>query len=111
MFVPWRMRLDDHLFPIQAFFNAVGDAEFVRVVEHLSRGIGAGVNEADCAFPGDLDPGDEPFEGVRFSIFEESIIISTSELRGYLRFACEQYLVEHPEDELILTECLARPIR
>ena len=68
------------------------------------------INDVDCSFPGDLDPGDESFDGVRFSLFEEHIIISTDQLRQYLQTVCKAYVAEHPETERILHEYHQRAI-
>ena len=74
----------------------------------LSRGIGYCDNETHCIFPGDLDPGDETFDGVEFSLFEDSTIISVEELHNYIRRVCDEYLVEHPEDAVAVDELLVR---
>ena len=88
--MPNRLTLDDEsLFPIQAFFDAVGDDSFVRVVDSLTKGVGYSINDCDCSFPDDLEPDEESFEGVRFSLFEQSIVISTEQLGQYIRLVCK----------------------
>lgn len=94
--MPDRLQLDDNLFPVQAFFNAVGDTSFIQMVGYLTQGIGYSSNEAHCTFPSDLDPGDNPFEGVQFSIFEEQVTINLSDLFHYLSTACNVYARSHP---------------
>lgn len=107
--MPTRLTLTDpNLLPIQAFFNAVGDASFLRVIECLTKGVGFSINDVDCSFPGDLDPGDESFDGVRFSLFEQRIVISTDELWHYLEIVCKAYIAGSPKDETILGEYLRR---
>lgn len=107
--MPWRMRLGDPtLFPVQAFFNAVGNGSFVQMVDCLTRGIGFTSDEAQCMFPCDLEPGDAPFEGVRFSIFEDEVVLPVASMRTYLRDACESYLESHPSERPRLEPLLAR---
>ena len=104
-----RISLDDsELLPVQAFFNAVSDGSFERVVDCLTKGVGYSINDADCTFPGDLDPGDEPFDGVRFTLFEEQVVISALQLRRYIEFVCADYVNRHPEAEAALTQFLGR---
>ena len=104
-----RLKLDDpSLFPVQAFFNAIGDASFVQVIDHLTSRVGYSINDADCTFPADLDPGDEPFDGVRFSLFEEDKVISIEQLNDYVRRVCDAHRAHHPEDEERIEQLLGR---
>jgi hypothetical protein len=107
--MPTRLTLSNPaLFPIQAFFNAVSDDSFVHVVDCLTSGIGFHIDETDCMFPSDLDPGEEPFDGVQFSIFEDNVVISLAQLREYLDTICRHHIASHPEDMAIITQLLAR---
>lgn len=109
--MPSRLTISDpQMFPVQAFFNAVGDAAFVRMVDHLTRGIGYGSNEADCSFPTDLDPDEEMFAGVRFTLFEDRIVLTKEQLRAILKQAIAAYVASHPSDRLLLDEYLDRDI-
>lgn len=106
--MPNRLSLaDGRLFPVQCFFNAVTDFSFVEVVGRLLQGIGYGTDSAHCAFPSDLDPGEETFDGVRFSIFEDSVILTIEELRYFIRKACESYLVSHPDERNAISGLLS----
>lgn len=97
----------DPLFPVQAFFNAVSDDSFVRTVSNLVVGIGAGADDAFCEFPGDLDPGDDPFEGVRFALYEDEVAVDERTFRRFLRLACDAYISAHPEDVEKIEDLLA----
>lgn len=109
--MPTRLTITDSTsFPIQTFFNAVSDSDLVHVVDWLTSGIGYHINDTHCRFPGDLDPGEESFEGVRFSLFEDSVIISPEQLREYLATVCRKHIVSYPDDEADLVRFLARPI-
>lgn len=89
---------DDPLFPVQAFFNAIAASDFVETLAGLARGIGQGINVAGCEFPADLDPGEEPFEGVRCYLFEEEIVVDDHTFAKFVRLACQSHLSEHPQD-------------
>ena len=107
--MPARIVLRDPiLFPIQAFFNAVSDSSFVKVVDHLTNGVGFAVNDTDCTFPTDLDPCEELFEGVRFSLFEDQVVISKDQLRHYLQIVCDAFIIEHPEDKDVISKFFDR---
>lgn len=86
------------MFPVQAFFNAINDDRFVFTISNLLQGVGAGFDVAYCEFPYALDENDEPFEGVRFSLYEDEIIVDYQTFMQYLKLACKQYIKEHPED-------------
>jgi hypothetical protein len=93
---------------MQAFFNAVSDGSFVRVIDCLTSGIGFSINEADCTFPTDLETDEGPFDGVRFSLFEDAVVIPLSQLRQYIKTVCDDYVVKHPEDKHLLDQFLTR---
>jgi len=99
----------DRLFPVQAFFNEVSDSDFVMMVDSLTQGVGMGLNVANCTFPGDLDPWQEPFDGVMFSLYEDEVVVDIPSFRHFLTLACEAYVREHPEDRAEIAELLARP--
>lgn len=105
--MPDNLRLDDgRLFPVQCFFNAIADFHFVETIGRLLRGIGAGVHDAHCQFSTDLDPCEEEFVGVRFSLFEESTVISVGELHNHIRAACDSYFARHPDEEIAARKAL-----
>ena len=107
--MPNRLTFDDEsLFPIQAFFNTVGDDSFLRVVDSLTKGVGYSINDCDCSFPDDLEPDEQPFDGVRFSWFERSIVISTAQLGDYIRLLCKEFGEKSPTDHEQINDILAR---
>lgn len=101
-----RVADDDSLFPVQAFFNALGDATFVDTLSDLLQGVGHGVNEAHCEFPADLDPGEPPFEGVRFRLFEDEVVVSRETFERFLLAACAAQVRRCPEQH----EAIARQL-
>lgn len=95
----FRIIVDDkRFFPVQVFFNAIPASYFVKCMESLAEGVGSNINGADCSFPGDLDPGERLFSGVRFRFFEEEVVLTIEELAGFAQAACDSYLQYHPED-------------
>jgi len=97
----------DPLFPVQAFFNALGDRTFVDALADLLRGVGHGVNEAHCEFPGDLDPGEPRFEGVRFRLFEDEVVVSRETFERFLLAACRAQAQRCPEQRAAIAHQLA----
>ena len=89
---------EDRLFPVQAFLNAIPDGQFLRTLRSLVQGVGATFNDADCSFPGDLDPCDEPFDGVSFGVLQEEVVISRTEFAGYLRRAALEHVRRFPSE-------------
>lgn len=106
--------LNEELFPVQAFFNAMPARSLVRTLTAFCRGVGAGFNDATCEFPDELDEGETRFEGVRFEIFNESVIISNSEFIDILLMIGARYVEQHPDERDAvrdLTEKLAGRLR
>ena len=97
----------DPLFPAQAFFNALSDRTFVDALVDLLRGVGHGVNEAHCELPGDLDPGEPPFEGVRFRLFEDEVVVPRETFERFLRAACAAQVQRCPEQRAAIAQLLA----
>jgi CDI immunity protein len=89
----------DPLFPVQAFFNSIGDSSFVSIVSSLVKRIGYCTDYTCCNFPSNLDPGEEVFEGVRFSLFEDVAIIDNKSFLNYLELVCNEHIKFCPDDE------------
>ncbi len=107
--MPVRLTIDDKLlFPVQAFFNAVDDESFIRVMNSLANGVGYSINECDCSFPGDLDPGEELFQGARFSLFEQSAVISHQELASYIKKVSNGFVDRYPTEQDNVARILSR---
>jgi hypothetical protein len=91
------------------FFNCVSDDSFVHVVDLLTSGVGCRINDAACTFPDDLDPGEISFVGVKFSLFEDSVVLSVVELKEFLTVLCRDHIANFPGDKEILSQFLSRP--
>lgn len=94
--------------PVQAFFNAIPDDLFWQVVQSLLQGVGYSINDCHCEFPGDLDFCEDTFEGVRFSLYEDAVILDETELRRTLRVVCEEHVRRHPDNGHLLEELLGK---
>lgn len=92
----------DKYFPVKAFLNAIPDNYFLIVLANMNNGTGASFDEVHCEFPGDLEPDEEAFEGVMFSVLDEEIIIDHKTLYKFLQQASGVYLEDnsHDVDEL-----------
>lgn len=97
---------DSKLFPMQAFFNAIPDDDFVPAMAAVISGVGRGFNDTGCLFPEDLDPGDEPFEGVQFYVLKEDLTVSRRDCAKYMRMAIESQLAARPTDAEALNSLL-----
>ncbi len=87
--------------PIMVFFSVISDkSRFMRIIDHLSNGIGYGYEFAVCLFPDDITDESEKFgDGVEFSLHDgEAVVVSYDEFFWYLKKACMNYLKKYPED-------------
>jgi hypothetical protein len=103
-----RLSLPEGLFPVQAFFNVWADQRFVNVVEDLVNRIAHEINDVGCTFPEDLDPSEEPFDGVEFHVSDEQVIVAEDEFRRLLRLACDAQVRRVPEQDARIEAALAR---
>jgi hypothetical protein len=91
--------LNTNLFPVQAFFNAMPARSLVTTLKAFCSGVGAGFNDAACEFPNELNEGEPKFDGVRFEIFDEAVVISNSEFFGIISDVCAIYIEKYPADK------------
>lgn len=63
-------------------------------MELLTRSVGAGFNTVVCEFPDDKDK----FEGVRFCLPDEEIIVGRQDFASYIRLACKAFLTQYPSE-------------
>lgn len=96
--------LNDTHFPVICFFGVISNSDrFLRIIDHLSNGVGYGYEFASCTFPDDLDDYDIAqglmFDGVEFALHNgESVVLSYKEFYWYLKKACENYLKKYPSE-------------
>lgn len=70
----------------------------MRTVEQMSVGIGTGINAVDCSFPDDVEEDEEKFDGVRFSVHDEEVVLNYETFYYYLNLACKNYVDAFPDD-------------
>ena len=105
--MPARIRLSSSMFPVQAFFNAVPDEDFVITIERLCAGRGAAFNVASCIFPDPDALESEQFEGVMFSLDEEECIVTEAQFFQVLRDVVDSQTSRVPAQALALERALA----
>jgi hypothetical protein len=100
--------LDNSFFPVQAFFNAMPRRAFIKTLEGFARGVGAGFNDAVCEFPGEVEFEGEEFDGVKFYLFSEELVIPNSDFMRFLEDVCQMYAGHHPQYEHLVVELMQR---
>lgn len=103
-----RFKFPAKWFPVQAFFNAVSEDEFPRMVMDLTNHIGWHVDVCHCEFPEGLEPDEEPFEGVKFSIYQDEIVLSYDDFIAAVRQACNEQKRRRPDQAQTLDMTLQR---
>lgn len=106
--MPNRLKLAESLFPVQAFFNAISDHSFLQVIDCLSKGVSYGINDCHCSFSADLEPGDDPFEGVCFELFNEEVVLSNEELFEFVKLVCADFVKQYPDQRADIENSLVR---
>lgn len=86
---------------IKEFFNtAYLQGEFVLVANAISEGRSCVINEDYCLFPEFESPDIElHFDGVKFGIMHDQVVVSNDTCRKFLHSACDRYIRLHPEDK------------
>lgn len=97
---------NDKYFPVKAFFNEISDNAFLKVIEYMSNGNGHGLNVAYCVFPDNVEPDEKPFEGVKFGVYEDEIILEFQEVYYYMKEASNAYIKNFPEDKETINKLL-----
>lgn len=95
------MLKDTHL-PVIGFFSVISSrGDFIRIIDHLSNGIGYGYEFACCLFPEDVDVEAEKFaNGVEFSLDNgKAVVLSYEEFYWYLKKACDNYVKKYPDEQ------------
>lgn len=100
--------LKESLFPVQAFFNAMPARSLIRTLAAFCDGVGAGFNDAVCEFPDELDEGVVRFNGVKFEIFNEEVIISNLEFLDIVSKVCTDFAEKYPDERDAVRDLLER---
>lgn len=98
----------DKMLPVIWFFDAISEPSFIRVIKSLTEGVGSVIEYNGCYFSSDLDPEEEPFEGILFSngAVNKEVLIDYSITLKYMDVASRSFIQEYPEKKEILSELL-----
>lgn len=103
--MPIRIRHPDpKMAPVMAFFAFAPDPDFPEVMDAVVSGLGASANDAGCEFP----TAEDPFEGVRFWVLQDEVIISVAEFHRLVREACAAQAKRLPQQADALEAVLAK---
>lgn len=102
----FRIVLEDHLLPVQAFFNAIPDRSFIETLQAFRQGTGAGFNETYCGFPGEEEFDEEVLDGIEFAIRDEQVVLSYDEFFRLLSEVCQVFLEKYPNKKGEVSELL-----
>lgn len=92
------------LIPVQALFNAIPDHVFIERIEALLAGRDVHIDDTHCEFPSEEDR----FDGVRFVLLNEEIVVSRADFRRYLQRACEAQAGRLPDQGPALDVLMSR---
>ncbi|WP_298261227.1 hypothetical protein [uncultured Litoreibacter sp.] len=99
-----RLSLPDDLYPVEAFFNVLTDASFVKALSSFAEGWGYNPEDKTCDFPNDLveEEGGPP---ERFSYIEvwtyannQEVRVSFNDFSKYLVSALEAQILSDPSN-------------
>jgi hypothetical protein len=93
----FRIVLEDQLLPVQAFFNAIPDVEFMKVLGLLAGGAGVDYNGVGYVLPGEDDES-APASGALFYVGTESVEVSNDDLLKYVQMSLDAYVASRPLD-------------
>jgi hypothetical protein len=92
------------------FFSHVLHRDTVRTLRSMLENKGVGFETDSCEM--ELDPGEEPFEGVKFQTYRwwledsQEILISIEDFKEVMRVVAKSHLHSTPEDEVKLKKLL-----
>lgn len=99
--------INDQYYTAKFYLYSIPDTTFVRVLENMSNGIGTSLDYLHCEFPGDIEAGEESFEGVRFRVLDDDGDVLGYEIfYSLLRDTCEEYLMDFPQNGEVVQHLL-----
>lgn len=98
----------EEMLPIIWFFDAISEPSFVRVIKSLTEGIGSVIEYSGCYFSSDLEPEEDPFEGILFSngAVNKEVLVDYSVALKYMDTASKSFVQEYPDRKEIISELL-----
>ena len=92
----FRVRLPDHLLPVQAYLNVWPDADILPMMERMSQGTESVYNEIGWSWWGGEDEDLPPSGKVLFFCGAEEVIVTAEEALAHLESAVRAFLADHP---------------
>jgi hypothetical protein len=93
---PFRVRLSDELFPLQAFLNIWPDDEFLPMLRRMARGVESTYNDTGWSWWGGEGDKLPPMGELLFFAFDEELKVSTPAFLPHLQEAADQWSVGRP---------------
>lgn len=85
----------DPLWIVKSYFNSISGFSFPIAADCLLGGTSFGNEYYTCDFP--CEEEDDIFEGVRFRILDDEVIVSEEIFKEYLQIASKRYFELNPE--------------
>jgi hypothetical protein len=92
-----RLFLEEGLFPVQAFFNAIPDQMFLDTLSRLASGTGQVYNSTGAIFSEDAADG-IPLEMVEFFVQGEELLLGLATAMNYAQAALDVYQLANPAE-------------
>lgn len=101
---------NDEYAAVFAYFTYISDTQFLEMMRFVIDGIGGYGGDGHVGFElsEELEPGEEPFEGVKFHIFHEENVISYELFHQILTNIAENYVKEYPNEQQEVTSLLQK---
>jgi hypothetical protein len=99
----------DELWVVKNFFSEHDGVLFPSCIAHILSGIGYGNEYAMCTFPDSIEPDEEPFNGIRFTMYGgHTKVIDEDAFKKITIEACRRYILKNSSRRNQITEILSR---
>ena len=92
----FRLRLDDYLLPVQAYFNCWPEEDYLEMLRRSAVGIESTYNEIGWSWCNGEDPAPSGLREVLFFVAGEEVAVSPKDAVTYFRAATEAWISDHP---------------
>ena len=92
---PPTLNSEEPIYLAKLYSNRAHTLTFLGTIEHIINGAGVVDEHAGCGFSDDREPNEEPWEGIKFFLFEEEVVLNLPEAMELLRKASLRYATLH----------------